>query len=214
MGALLETPPLSDEELGKWCRERGLHTHHLKQWRQELEKEDSSPSAAETRSLRQKNRELKRDLRLKEKALAETSALLVLKKKCSLDLGGDRGRLISTEDRRQVLLLVAEAVAGGCRKRKACEALGVSCPALGTGRPERPAAREPGADGIRCDMDGNVWCGARPGVQIVAPDGTTIGVICLPEVCANVCFGGAKRNRLFMTASQSLYAVYVNVSGA
>lgn len=70
------------------------------------------------------------------------------------------------------------------------------------------------ADGIRCDVDGNVWCGARPGVQVVAPDGTTIGTIRLPEVCANVCFGGVKRNRLFMTASQSLYAVYVNVKGA
>ena len=51
------------------------------------------------------------------------------------------------------------------------------------------------ADGIRCDVDGNVWAGARPGVQVVAPDGDTIGVIRLPEVCANVCFGGAKRNR-------------------
>jgi gluconolactonase len=70
------------------------------------------------------------------------------------------------------------------------------------------------ADGIRCDVDGNVWCGARPGVQIVAPAGDTLGVIRLPEVCANVCFGGVKRNRLFMTASQSLYAVYVNVRGA
>ena len=70
------------------------------------------------------------------------------------------------------------------------------------------------ADGIRCDLDGNVWCGARPGVQVVAPDGETIGVIRLPEVCANLCFGGNRRNRLFMTASQSLYAVYVNVSGA
>ena len=47
------------------------------------------------------------------------------------------------------------------------------------------------ADGIRCDVDGNVWAGARPGVQIVAPDGDTIGVIRLPEVCANVCFGEA-----------------------
>ena len=69
------------------------------------------------------------------------------------------------------------------------------------------------ADGIRCDVDGNVWCGARPGVQIVAPDGDTIGTIRLPEVCANVCFGGAKRNRLFMAASQSLYALYVNTQG-
>jgi len=70
------------------------------------------------------------------------------------------------------------------------------------------------ADGIRCDVDGNIWAGARPGVQIVAPDGVTIGLIRLPEVCANVCFGGTKRNRLFMTASQSLYSVYVGVKGA
>jgi gluconolactonase len=70
------------------------------------------------------------------------------------------------------------------------------------------------ADGIRCDVDGNLWCGARPGVQIVAPDGQRIGMIRLPELCANVCFGGARRNRLFMVASQSLYAVYVGVKGA
>lgn len=70
------------------------------------------------------------------------------------------------------------------------------------------------ADGIRCDADGNVWAGAQPGVQVVAPDGETIGLIRLPEICANIAFGGAKRNRLFMAASQSLYAVYVGVSGA
>ena len=70
------------------------------------------------------------------------------------------------------------------------------------------------ADGIRCDTDGNIWCGARPGVQILAPSGEAIGMIRLPEVCANVCFGGARRNRLFMTASQSLYAVYVETAGA
>lgn len=70
------------------------------------------------------------------------------------------------------------------------------------------------ADGIRCDVEGNIWCGANPGVQVVAPDGTAIGIIRLPETCANVCFGGARRNRLFMAASQSLYAVYVNVRGA
>jgi len=70
------------------------------------------------------------------------------------------------------------------------------------------------ADGIRCDTDGNIWAGARPGVQVVSPDGVTTGVIRLPEVCANVCFGGARRNRLFMTASQSLYSVYVGVRGA
>lgn len=70
------------------------------------------------------------------------------------------------------------------------------------------------ADGIRCDLDGNVWAGAGDGVLVTAPEGDVIGAIRLPERCANVCFGGAKRNRLFMTASQSLYSVYVGVSGA
>lgn len=77
----------------------------------------------------------------------------------------------------------------------------------GTGTPSA-------ADGIRCDVDGNIWAGARPGVQIIAPDGQRIGMIRLPEICANVCFGGVRRNRLFMVASQSLYAVYVGVRGA
>ena len=67
---------------------------------------------------------------------------------------------------------------------------------------------------MRCDVDGNIWTGARPGVQIIAPDGAPIGIIRLPENCANVCFGGARRNRLFMIASQSLYAVHVNTEGA
>ena len=70
------------------------------------------------------------------------------------------------------------------------------------------------ADGMRCDADGNLWCGARPGVQVLSPAGEAIGMIRLPEVCGNVCFGGARRNRLFMTASQSLYAVYVETRGA
>ena len=77
----------------------------------------------------------------------------------------------------------------------------------GTGMPSA-------ADGIRCDVDGNVWAGALPGVQILAPNGDRIGMIRLPETCANVCFGGSQRNRLFMTGSQSLYAVYVNTQGA
>jgi len=70
------------------------------------------------------------------------------------------------------------------------------------------------ADGIRCDADGNIWAGARPGVQVIAPTGEPIGMIRLPETCANVCFGGPRRNRLFMTASQSLYSVYVETVGA
>jgi gluconolactonase len=75
------------------------------------------------------------------------------------------------------------------------------------------------ADGIRCDTEGNVWCGfsggeGQDGVAVFAPDGTLIGRILLPERCANVCFGGVKRNRLFMAASQSIYALYVEAQGA
>jgi gluconolactonase len=76
------------------------------------------------------------------------------------------------------------------------------------------------ADGVRCDEDGNVWSSAGwvgdgyDGVHIFAPDGVRIGQIRLPEICSNVCFGGSKRNRLFMTGSQSLYAVYVETRGA
>jgi gluconolactonase len=69
-------------------------------------------------------------------------------------------------------------------------------------------------DGIRCDALGNVWGGANPGVTVVAPNGELIGMIRLPETCANLCFGGTKRNRLFMSASQSLYSVYLAVAGA
>jgi len=64
-----------------------------------------------------------------------------------------------------------------------------------------------------------VWCAwaggeAEDGVVVLAPDGKMIGRIMLPERCANVCFGGVKRNRLFMAASQSIYSLYVEAQGA
>ena len=78
-----------------------------------------------------------------------------------------------------------------------------------------------GPDGARCDVDGNLWCSSNAGrtvgysgVTVWTPEGKLIGRIRLPEVTANVCFGGPKRNRLFMAASQSLYAVYVSTQGA
>jgi gluconolactonase len=88
-------------------------------------------------------------------------------------------------------------------------------------------AQGPGAlDGIAIDRDGNLWCGwgsdgsrdanaeLLDGVRVFAPDGTAIGHIHLPERCANLCFGGAKHNRLFMASSHSVYALYTNTRGA
>ena len=74
------------------------------------------------------------------------------------------------------------------------------------------------ADGIKCDTDGNLWCGwgmseELDGVVVFSPEGKMIGRIRLPERCANLCFGGAKRDRLFMASSQSLYSLYVHAQG-
>ncbi len=74
-------------------------------------------------------------------------------------------------------------------------------------------------DGFRCDVHGNLWCGwgmgeaGLDGVHVFNPDGKLIGCIDLPERCANLCFGGVHRNRLFMAASTSVYALYVNTQG-
>lgn len=92
-------------------------------------------------------------------------------------------------------------------------------------------------DGIKCDTDGNLWCsfgsngdvteggGSRPknlkgspneldGVRVYTPDGLLMGFIRLPEHCANLTFGGMRRNRLFMASSHSVYAIYTNTQGA
>lgn len=77
-----------------------------------------------------------------------------------------------------------------------------------------------GSDGVRCDIDGNVWASAGwvgdgfDGVHVFSPEGQLIGFIKLPETGSNLCFGGPKRNRLFMTAGQSLFSVHVNIRGA
>jgi gluconolactonase len=75
-------------------------------------------------------------------------------------------------------------------------------------------------DGFRCDVNGNLWCGwgmgspELDGVMIFNPAGKPIGRIALPERCANLCFGGTYRNRLFMAGSTALYSLYVNTQGA
>jgi gluconolactonase len=70
------------------------------------------------------------------------------------------------------------------------------------------------SDGFRCDIEGNVWTSAGDGVHVFAPSGELLGKILVPEVVANVTFGGAKRNRLYICGTTSLYAVYVHANGA
>jgi gluconolactonase len=100
---------------------------------------------------------------------------------------------------------VAEGRVTGVRKFASVVIDGVAC----------------GMDGVRADVYGNLWCSSNAGnatayngVTVLNPAGVLIGRIRLPEVCANLAFGGPKRNRLFMVASQSLYAVHVNTQGA
>lgn len=69
-------------------------------------------------------------------------------------------------------------------------------------------------DGMRTDVDGNLWSSAADGVHCVHPDGTLLGKILVPQAVANLTFGGPRRNRLFITASTSLYAIYTATRGA
>ncbi len=68
-------------------------------------------------------------------------------------------------------------------------------------------------DGFRLDADGRIWTSAADGVHCLNTYGELIGKIKIPEFVSNVCFGGIKKNRLFITATSSLYAVYLNVNG-
>jgi len=110
----------------------------------------------------------------------------------------------------------------GTRLRNGREFASMAMTLPGTSGPDgRPPRKVAGlADGIRCDKDGNLWSSAGwvgegyDGVHIFSPQGQRIGQIVLPEVCSNVCFGGPRRNRLFMTASRSLYAVHSEAIGA
>jgi len=91
---------------------------------------------------------------------------------------------------------------------------------LGNGRVLITAQTNGTPDGLRCDIDGNLWIGwgmgeeSLDGVAVFNPAGSRIGRISTPERVANVCFGGARRNRLFMAASTSVYSLFVNTQGA
>ena len=138
------------------------------------------------------------------------------------DMSGPNGLCFSPDEQ---TLYVVESRAAPYRKIWAY-AVGKDGKRLGRRRPFVDA-NGPGAfDGIKADIDGNLWCGfgsngsldadpaALDGVMVFDPQGAPLAHIHLPERCANLCFGGAKNNRLFMAASHSLYALYVETRGA
>lgn len=137
------------------------------------------------------------------------------------DLAGPNGLAVSPDE---AVLYVVESRAAPSRLVWAYDV--GACGTLSHKRPHIDADGAGALDGIAIDADGNTWRGwgsdGRPGASSEAPDGVrvfnpqgqAIGHIHLPERCANLCFGGARRNRLLMATSHSLYALYVNVQGA
>ena len=137
------------------------------------------------------------------------------------DLNGSNGLAFSPDEK---VLYVVESLGTPNRKIWAYDVVDAAL----SGKRLFADANGPGAfDGMAVDELGNVWCGfggssragsgdstSLDGVLVYAPDGTLLAHIHLPERCANLCFGGAKNNRLFMASSHSLYALHVNVRGA
>ena len=140
------------------------------------------------------------------------------------DLQGSNGLAFSPDEK---LLYVVESRAAPNRKVWQYDVVAGSSGVALKNKRVYVDAGGPGAyDGIAVDVQGNVWCGfgssgapgadleALDGVRVYDREGRPLAHIHLPERCANLCFGGAKNNRLFMAASHSLYALHVNTRGA
>ncbi|MFO7921555.1 MAG: IS3 family transposase [Nioella sp.] len=130
--AVLETAALNEADLAEYCRKRGLFPEQIKTWRvaceqaNDWDRTSTARLGRATKEEKKRVRKLEQDLARKDKALAETAALLVLRKKAPGDLGGRRGRMISTPYRQTAIALINEAVTAGARHAKACAELDIS----------------------------------------------------------------------------------------
>ena len=139
------------------------------------------------------------------------------------DLQGSNGLAFSPDESK---LYVVESRAAPHRKIWVYDVTMAGIPSLSNKRLYVDAGGPGAYDGMAVDMQGNVWCGfgssgamgadaaALDGVVVYDPAGMALAHIHLPERCANLCFGGAHNNRLFMASSHALYALYVNTRGA
>nr|WP_269077876.1 IS3 family transposase [Endozoicomonas montiporae] len=136
LAVIIETAALNQAELAEYCRKKGLFAEQIQQWKEGFI--NRSPAQPESQSSQRKKlsdehkkdkqtiKKLERELKRKDKALAETAALLVLTKKAQGDLGGARGRLVSLPDRQNAVKLIEHAVSDGARQSKACQVIGLS----------------------------------------------------------------------------------------
>lgn len=127
---LMATSSLGDVEIGVYCRENGIFNFQLKQWKEEFMTQHPNQIQlkfqSELKALRIENKQLKQNLRRKDSALAETAALLILQKKNSINLGGQRGKLTIVTERYKIIDLIKTACQSGAHKHKACAILGIS----------------------------------------------------------------------------------------
>lgn len=126
--AVIKASSLKEEELGLWLRENGLQSEYINLWKEELldmSKTEKNKYQDEYKRLQKRNKELESELKRKDKALAEASALLILKKKSRFDLGKRRG-VISAEDRKEIISLINESILNGARKKESCKLLNIS----------------------------------------------------------------------------------------
>ncbi|MDB2384552.1 IS3 family transposase [Endozoicomonas sp.] len=136
LAVIIETAPLNETELAEYCRKKGLFAEQIQQWKEAFissrsAQPDRRPNqrkkpSDEHRKDKQTINKLERELKRKDKALAETAALLVLTKKARGNLGGTQGRLIPLPDRQNAVKLIKQAVRDGARQSQACQALGLS----------------------------------------------------------------------------------------
>ncbi|WP_458070055.1 IS3 family transposase [Rhodanobacter sp. BL-MT-08] len=150
---VVESAPMNEAELSEYCRRIGLLPEQIRQWRVACEQANAPMTTAQgvvkpdSGMARERIRQLERELRRKDAALAETAALLVLRKKPRGDLGQGRGRMTSPSDRREALALLDDAVAAGARLAPACAMLALSIRTVQRWRqkPEdaRPQAHRP-----------------------------------------------------------------------
>ncbi|WP_152569104.1 IS3 family transposase [Pseudoalteromonas sp. ND6B] len=127
LSAIIDCGHLDETAINEYCRNKGLYPHHIKQWKQDFAQGPTTKLVkSDSKQLKQEIKQLQKELNRKDKALAETAALLVLKKKADAPLGFQRGRLTTLAERHELIKLITNAQDSGARKEKACELLGLT----------------------------------------------------------------------------------------